>query len=218
LREIIELIKKDFLLEIRQKYALNAILLYVVSTVFVVQLSFGRIIDETSWIALFWIILLFAAFNAVSKSFVQEHTARRLYYFMIAAPVSIVLSKIVYNSLLMVSLGFLSLGLYVLFLGMPDFNPWLLYPSFILGCIGLASALTMVSAIASSAGNNAALMAVLGFPVVIPLLLLVINSFKLALQVNISTLQMIKSLTSLFLIDAVVVILAVILFPYLWRK
>lgn len=218
MREIIELIKKDFLLEIRQKYALNAILLYVVSTVFVVQLSFGRIIDETSWIALFWIILLFAAFNAVSKSFVQEHTARRLYYFMIAAPVSIVLSKIVYNSLLMVSLGFLSLGLYVLFLGMPDFNPWLLYPSFMLGCIGLASALTMVSAIASSAGNNAALMAVLGFPVVIPLLLLVINSFKLALQVNISTLQMIKSLTSLFLIDAVVVILAVILFPYLWRK
>lgn len=218
MREIIELIKKDFLLEIRQKYALNAILLYVVSTVFVVQLSFGRIIDETSWIALFWIILLFAAFNAVSKSFVQEHTARRLYYFMIAAPVSIVLSKIVYNSLLMVSLGFLSLGLYVLFLGMPDFNPWLLYPSFVLGCVGLASALTMVSAIASSAGNNAALMAVLGFPVVIPLLLLVINSFKLALQENISALQMIKSLTSLFLIDAVVVILAVILFPYLWRK
>lgn len=218
MREILELIKKDFLLEIRQKYALNAILLYVVSTVFVVQLSFGRIIDETSWIALFWIILLFAAFNAVSKSFVQEHTARRLYYFMIAAPVSIVLSKIVYNSLLMVSLGFLSLGLYVLFLGMPDFNPWLLYPSFILGCIGLASALTMVSAIASSAGNNAALMAVLGFPVVIPLLLLVINSFKLALQENILALQLIKSLTSLFLIDAVVVILAVILFPYLWRK
>lgn len=218
MREILELIRKDFLLEIRQRYALNAILLYVVSTVFVVQLSFGRIIDETGWIAVFWIILLFAAFNAVSKSFVQEHTARRLYYFMIAAPVSIVLSKIIYNSLLMVSLGFLSLGLYVLFLGMPDFNPWLLYPSFILGCIGLASALTMVSAIASSAGNNAALMAVLGFPVVIPLLLLVINSFKLALQGNILVLQVIKSLTSLFLIDAVVVILAVILFPYLWRK
>ncbi len=218
MKEIIELIKKDFLLEIRQKYALNAILLYVVSTVFVVQLSFGRIIDETGWIALFWIILLFAAFNAVSKSFIQEHTARRLYYFTIAAPVSIILSKIIYNSLLMVSLGFLSLLLYILFLGMPDFNPLLFYPSFILGCIGVASALTMVSAIASSAGNNAALMAVLGFPIVIPLLLLVINSFKLALNDNILVLQVIKSLTSLLLIDAVVVILAVILFPYLWRK
>jgi heme exporter protein B len=218
LKEVIELIKKDFLLEIRQKYALNAILLYVISTVFVVQLSFGRIIDETTWIALFWIILLFAAFNAVSKSFIQEHTARRLYYFMLSGPVSVILSKIIYNSLLMVALGFLSLGLYVLFLGMPEFNATLLYPAFILGCIGLASALTMVSAIASSAGSNAALMAVLGFPVVIPLLLLVINAFKLSLQLDIEAIKILGSLSSIFLIDAVVVILAVILFPYLWRK
>jgi heme exporter protein B len=218
LKEIIELIKKDFLLEIRQKYALNAILLYVVSTVFVVQLSFGRIIEDNAWISLFWIILLFAAFNAVSKSFIQEHTARRLYYFMIAAPVSIIVSKIIYNSLLMVALGFLSLGLYVLFLGIPELNPSLFYPSFILGCIGIASALTMVSAIASTAGNNAALMAVLGFPVVIPILLLVINAFKNSFQEIIPLLQIIKSLSSLLLIDAVIVILAVILFPYLWRK
>jgi heme exporter protein B len=217
-KDVIQLIRKDFLLEIRQKYALNAILLYVVSTVFVVQLSFGRIIDESAWIALFWIILLFAAFNAVSKSFIQEHTARRLYYFVLASPISIILSKIIYNSFLMVFLGFLSLALYVLFLGMPQFNPLLLYPSFILGCIGLASALTMVSAIASSAGNNAALMAVLGFPIVIPLLLLVINAFKLSLQELIAPMQIVKSITSLLLIDAVVVILAVILFPYLWRK
>lgn len=218
MKDVIQLIRKDFLLEIRQKYALNAILLYVVSTVFVVQLSFGRIIDESAWIALFWIILLFAAFNAVSKSFIQEHTARRLYYFVLASPISIILSKIIYNSFLMVFLGFLSLALYVLFLGMPQFNPLLLYPSFILGCIGLASALTMVSAIASSAGNNAALMAVLGFPIVIPLLLLVINAFKLSLQELIAPMQIVKSITSLLLIDAVVVILAVILFPYLWRK
>lgn len=218
MKEVLELIKKDFLLEIRQKYALNAILLYVVSTVFVVQLSFGNIINETTWIALFWIILLFAAFNAVSKSFVQEHTARRLYYFMIAGPVSVILSKIIYNSLLMVGLGFLSLALYVLFLGMPEFNPVLFYPAFIFGCIGLASALTMVSAIASSAGSNAALMAVLGFPVVIPLLLLVINAFKLSLQLDIAAIRIITSLASLVLIDSVVVILAVILFPYLWRK
>ncbi len=218
MKEVIELIKKDFLLEIRQKYALNAILLYVVSTVFVVQLSFGRIIDETAWIALFWIILLFAAFNAVSKSFIQEHTSRRLYYFVIASPTAIILSKVIYNSVLMVSLGFLSLLLYTLFMGMPEFNGSLLYPAFVLGCIGLASALTMVSAIASSAGNNAALMAVLGFPVVIPLLLLVINAFKFSLQVNLADMQIFTSLASLLLIDSVVVVLAVILFPYLWRK
>jgi heme exporter protein B len=218
LKEISELIKKDFLLELRQRYAINAILLYVVSTVFVVQLAFGRIIDANTWITLFWIIMLFAAFNAVSKSFLQEHQTRWLYYFTLASPQSIILSKIIYNSILMVLLGFLSLLLYVLFMGMPEFNHAILYPVFILGCIGLASTLTMVSAIASNAGNNMALMAILGFPIVLPLLLLVINSFKIALSAEIFTLQLIKSIGSLFLIDTVVVIMAALLFPYLWHK
>lgn len=218
MKEIIELIRKDFRLEVRQRYALNAILLYVISTVFVVRLSLGRTIDDLTWIALFWIILLFAAFNAVSKSFVQEHNARWLYYFMLASPVSIVLSKIIYNSLLMIVLGLLNLLWYALFFGFPGFNLFLFCTVLILGCIGLASSLTLVSAIASSAGNTTVLMAILGFPVVIPLLLLVIDAFIMALQVNLLTPEIIKTLVLLFLIDAVIVLLAIILFPYLWRK
>lgn len=217
MKEIRELVRKDFLLELRQRYALNGILLYVVSTIFVVQLCFGRVIDETTWIALFWIILLFAAFNAVSKSFVQESAARRLYYFILAAPVSVVLSKMIYNTLLMLFLGFLSLVVYSTFMGIPAFNFQLFLPAFALGCIGLASALTMVSAIASRSGNNAALMAILGFPIVVPLLLLLVNASKTALRESLGFAEIAKILTSLFMIDMVVVVLAVILFPYLWK-
>jgi len=217
LKEIKELVRKDFLLELRQRYAINGILLYVVSTIFVVQLCFGRVIDETTWIALFWIILLFAAFNAVSKSFVQESTARRLYYYILAAPVSVVLSKMIYNTLLMLFLGALSLVVYSVFMGIPDFNFRLFIPAFALGCIGLASSLTMVSAIASRSGNNAALMAILGFPIVVPLLLLLVNASKTALKPSLDVIEIAKILTSLFMIDMVVVVLAVILFPYLWK-
>ena len=217
MKEIQELVRKDFLLELRQRYAINGILLYVVSTIFVVQLCIGRVIDETTWIALFWIILLFAAFNAVSKSFVQESASRRLYYFILAAPVSVVLSKMIYNSLLMLFLGLLSLVVYSVFMGLPDFDLRLFIPAFALGCIGLASALTMVSAIASRSGNNAALMAILGFPIVVPLLLLLVNASKSALKISLSFTEIAKILTSLFMIDLVVVVLAVILFPYLWK-
>lgn len=217
MKEIQELVRKDFLLELRQRYAINGILLYVVSTIFVVQLCIGRVIDETTWIALFWIILLFAAFNAVSKSFVQESASRRLYYFILAAPVSVVLSKMIYNSLLMLFLGLLSLVVYSVFMGLPDFDMRLFIPAFALGCIGLASALTMVSAIASRSGNNAALMAILGFPIVVPLLLLLVNASKSALKISLSFTEIAKILTSLFMIDLVVVVLAVILFPYLWK-
>jgi heme exporter protein B len=217
LKEIKELVRKDFLLELRQKYAINGILLYVVSTIFVVQLCFGRVIDESTWIALFWIILLFAAFNAVSKSFVQESSARRLYYFMLAPAVSVVLSKIIYNAMLMLILGLLSLIVFIIFMGFPEFNLYLFLPAFSLGCIGISGALTMVSAIASRSGNNAALMAILGFPVVVPLLLLLVNASRLSLKVVLPVVDIIKSISALFLIDVVVIILAVILFPYLWR-
>lgn len=217
MKEIKELVRKDLLLELRQKYAINGILLYVVSTIFVVQLCYGRVIDENAWIALFWIILLFAAFNAVSKSFVQESAARRLYYYMLATGVSVVLSKIVYNALLMLILGALSLLVFIVFMGFPEFNLYLFIPAFLLGCIGISGALTMVSAIASRSGNNAALMAILGFPIVVPLLLLLVNASRMALKESILVADILKNLSAIFLIDAVVVILAVILFPYLWR-
>lgn len=217
MREITALIHKDLMLELRQKYAINGILLYVFSTIFVVQLSFGRVIDDTTWIALFWVILLFAAFNAVSKSFVQESSARRLYYFTLASPVSVIASKMIYNALLMVFLGGLSLGIYSLFMGMPALGMSLFLPAFILGCIGLATAITMVSAIASRTGNNAALTAILGFPVVLPLLLLLIKASQLSLSRSVADIEMLKLLLSITLIDAVVVILAIVLFPYLWR-
>jgi heme exporter protein B len=216
-REITALIHKDLMLELRQKYAINGILLYVFSTIFVVQLSFGRVIGDTTWIALFWVILLFAAFNAVSKSFVQESSARRLYYFTLASPVSVIASKMIYNALLMVFLGGLSLGIYTLFMGMPALGMSLFLPAFILGCIGLATAITMVSAIASRTGNNTALTAILGFPVVLPLLLLLIKASQLSLSRSVADIEMLKLLLSITLIDAVVVILAIVLFPYLWR-
>jgi len=216
-REITALIHKDLMLELRQKYAINGILLYVFSTIFVVQLSFGRVIDDTTWIALFWVILLFAAFNAVSKSFVQESSARRLYYFTLASPVSVIASKMIYNALLMVFLGGLSLGIYSLFMGMPALGMSLFLPAFILGCIGLATAITMVSAIASRTGNNTALTAILGFPVVLPLLLLLIKASQLSLSRSVADIEMLKLLLSITLIDAVVAILAIVLFPYLWR-
>ena len=80
------LLRKEILLEFRQRYAIGGILLYVVSTVFVVYLSFQQV-KPPVWNALFWIISLFAAVNAVVKSFVQESGKRQLYYYSLASPI-----------------------------------------------------------------------------------------------------------------------------------
>src|ERR1700741_2611353 len=97
------LLKKEILLEWRSKYAFNGVLLYVVSTVFVCYISFhlspgfsGSAGYPIVWNILFWIIILFASVNAIAKSFIQENKGRLLYYYTIASPQAIILSKTIY--------------------------------------------------------------------------------------------------------------------------
>src|SRR3954462_14662618 len=101
IKEIKYLIQKELLSEWKQKYAFNGLLVYVVSTVFICYLAFKQIIDPPAWNALFWIIMLFASVNAIAKSFMQESRGRQLYMYIIADARSIILSRIIYNLLLM---------------------------------------------------------------------------------------------------------------------
>ena len=100
-KQIKYLIAKELRLEMRNKYALGGILLYVVSTVFVSYLSFKKIVTPATWNALFWIIFLFASVNAIAKSFISETKGRLLYLYTLTSPQSVILSKIIYNSLLL---------------------------------------------------------------------------------------------------------------------
>ncbi len=159
--EIKALFLKDVYLELKQKYAINSIVLYVFSTVFVAYLSFQGDIDSRSWNVMFWIILLFAAVNATTKSFVQERPSRHLYYFTLASPQSVILSKLLYNSLMMVIIAIITFVIFQLFLGNMIVGNLLFFVSLILGALGFASTLTMVAAIASRSDNNFALMAIL---------------------------------------------------------
>ena len=86
-KEVKALIGKDIKLELKQKYVLNGILLYLLSTIFVTYLAFENVITPETWNSLFWIILLFVGVNGISKSFVQESPARYLYYYTIVSSV-----------------------------------------------------------------------------------------------------------------------------------
>ncbi|HET6989876.1 MAG TPA: heme exporter protein CcmB [Bacteroidia bacterium] len=210
------LIKREILQEQRQKYAFFGVLLFVVSTVFVSKFSFRVVKDVPVWNALFWIILLFAAVTGVARSFAQESRGRLLYLYTLADPRAILLSKMIYNILLMVFLGFAGLFVFSFLVGYPIQNSSLFFIALFLGCTGLATAFTMISAIASKAGNNFTLMAILGFPVVIPLLLASIKLSKYAAD----GLEWSGSLTYLGVLAALNVVifaLAYLLFPYLWR-
>ena len=216
-REINFLIKKEIQQEWKQKYAFQGLLLYVVSTVFVCYLSFKQIIDPPTWNALFWIILLFAGVNAVAKSFMQESRGRLLYFYTLADARSIIMAKTVYSLLLMITLSIISLLFYSLFVGSPVLDYPMYFLAMVLGSAGFATVLSMVSAIAAKAGSNTTLMAVLSFPILIPLLMTTIRFSKnamdgLAWSVNANFMIILLSL------NALVIALSYLLFPYLWRE
>jgi heme exporter protein B len=220
LKEIAALIEKDIVLEWRQRYAFNGMLLYVVSTVFVVYMSFKlkqNSIEPITWNTLLWIILLFTAVNSVVKSFVQERAGRFLYYYTIVSPEAVILSKIIYNSLLMSVLSVIGLGVYMAMMDNHASDVVLYLISVIMGAIGFSCTLTMVAAIASKADNAATLMAVLSFPIILPMLMMLIRLSKNALD-GLAWTASYDELGTLLGINIIVVALSYLLFPYLWRS
>ncbi len=216
INDLLFLAGKEFRLEWRQKSALMGVLIYVVSTIFISYLSFRQIIDIPTWNALFWIIMMFAAVNAVARSFMLESQGVQLYYYTVLNPASVILSKILYNTLLLIVIALVNFVFYTLFLGNPvqDVEGFLL--GLVLGSAGLSSTLTLVSAIASRAGNNPSMMAILSFPILIPLLMTIMRFSKNAIDgigwsVNSNYAIILAALT------AMVTLLSYLLFPYLWR-
>ncbi len=204
------------MLEWRSKYALNGIMLYVVSTIFVCYLSFRKI-DPLTWNALFWIIMLFASINAISKSFVQESKGRQQYYYTVCSPQAVILSKIIYNILLMLLLAVIALTVYSVVFNNPLGDPLYYILAVIIGSISFSAVFTMISAIASRAGNNGALMAILGFPVIIPLLIVLIKFSKNAMD-GLDRSVSLNEIGVLAAINVIVLTVSMLLFPYLWRE
>ncbi len=209
------LVYKDVILEWRAKYAINGILLYVVSTVFVCYQAF-KSVDTLVWNALFWIILLFASINAISRSFVQESSYRQLYYYTIVSPKAVILSKMVYNSLVMLFLSVIAFTVYSVVFNNPIANPSLYLIAVLLGSISFASVFTMVSGISAKTGNNSTIMAVLSFPVIIPLLLVLIKLSNIAIA-NIEGVSPNGEIVVLLAINVITITISLLLFPYLWR-
>ena len=211
------LIRKEIMLEWRSRYALNGIILYVVSTVFVCYLSFREINSPPTWNALFWIIMLFASVNAITKSFIQESRGRQLYYYTMVGPQAIIISKIIYNIFLMLLLSSIALGFYTLVFKNPLGDPLFYLLSVLLGSISFASVFTMISGIASKSGNGGALMAILSFPVVIPLLVVLIKLSKNAMDGLDRSVSM-DEIAVLIAINIIVLTTSLLLFPFLWRE
>lgn len=214
-KQTIVLLRKEALLELRMNYAISGILLYVFSTVFVVYVAFVQIQPQV-WNTLFWIIALFTSVNAVVKSFVQENSARQLYYYSLVHPIAILLSKIIYNTILLLLLSVLCWAGLGFVGGNPvrDVSQFML--AIVLASIGFSITFTFIAAISAKADNSATLMAILSFPLIIPILLTLIKLSANALRLLNDT-SIMQDVWALVGIDLLLLAVALVLYPFLWR-
>jgi len=196
------------------------ILLYLLSTTFICYLTFSlksASMSPLTWSALYWIIVMFSGVNSVAKSFIGEKKGIDIYLYSVADPHDIILAKIIYNALLCGVMSLVSFGLFALFFGNPIADMTTFSIVLLLAPIAFSGAFTMLSGIASRSGNSNVVMAVLSFPVIISTLLLVVKITKNCidgLDPSISN----NDLLSLAAIDALLVALSYVLFPFVWRS
>lgn len=210
------LFKKDWMLEMRQQYSLYGVMLYVASTIFVLYLAIEDP-NAATWNALFWITQLFVCINAVAKSFLQENKGRMLYFYSLCHPAVFVMAKLLYNVVLMSILNLFNLIIFIALMGNPTEQVFQFIGISFLGGIGLSLVFTMLAAIASKAMQQASLMAILGFPIIIPQLLLLIRLSRMAFAEIFRPGAAMQIVLLLLALDLGIILLSVILFPFLWK-
>lgn len=168
------LFKKDFNSEMRTRYAVNSLAMFIIVAISVILFSIGQEkINPSLTAGLFWVVVFFSAMSGLSRAFVsEEERGTALTLQLIASPATVLSGKMIFNLILTFCMNTVIAILYsALFENFIIQNFVLFLLTFILGNIGLAVASTIIAAIISKAGAKGTLYPVLSFPILLPLIL-----------------------------------------------
>lgn len=217
LRQVSAVLEKDIRSEFRTKYALNAILLFAVTTLTVVSFSIGQFgMTPEILAALYWIIIFFSAMSGLSRAFVREEEAGTVHALRLAAAPTVVYGgKLAFNVILMAVLEVVVFPLFVVMMGLRVGNYALFFAVLALGSLGLACLATIIAAIVAKANARGALFTILSFPPLLPLLITSIRGTRLALE-GASLAAGLPELRLLISYTVVMVTASIMLFDFVW--
>jgi heme exporter protein B len=161
-------LRREFLLEWRQKSTLSGLLLYAAVTVFILALVYHTRMTPFVWNVTFWTLQLFVAVNTGSRIFNPEQEDQTYYYYQLTGPRALATAKAAFATVVIGVCGVFCYGLFVALLGNPIESPGAFLGVLALNALSLGSTLTLMSALAAQTTNRAGSMAILAFPLVIP--------------------------------------------------
>jgi len=210
--------RKDWQSELRTRYAISALIMFVVSTIAIVIFAIGsESIPSDVLTGMLWVIIFFSSMSGLSRTFVAEEERGTVLTLQLLASPSVVLGgKLAFNFVLVLSLNIFAVALYSLlvseFLIVTLSIFWI---TILLGSMGLAAAATIIAAIIAKANTKGTLFPVLSLPILLPLLVVVINATRLAGE-GAPFEDAVREFQFLIAYIVVVVTVSQLLFDYIW--
>ncbi|MDX1700047.1 MAG: heme exporter protein CcmB [Melioribacteraceae bacterium] len=211
--------QKDWQSELRTRYAINALAMFILVTISVILFSIGQEnISEHLTGGLFWVVIFFSAMSGLSRAFVsEEERGTTLVLQLIAAPSTIFFGKLLFNLVLVFIMNIAIVILYyLLFESFIILNLWLFLLSLILGSAGIAISSTIIAAIISKANTKGTLYPVLSFPILLPLILTLMELTKFAMDGELISNSLVE-LAVLVCYDVIMLTAGYMLFDFIWK-
>jgi len=184
IRQAWAVLTKDLLTEVRVAAASTAVGMFALVTLAVVSFAVGNTaLDPVLEASLLWIVLFFSSSVGLSRTFVKEEETKTALALRLTANPSVVFGgKLAFNCLLMLLLAILLVPLYIILMSISVPSPFLFIAVLGVGLLGLAGGSTIISAIISKARVKGPLFGALTFPVLLPLLMLLVRTTTLAFE------------------------------------
>lgn len=214
MKQTIAVIQRELRHELRSRRSWLAILLYIASTVYITYLAFQHDLEPVTWNALFWILIIFISMFAASGSFAGRE-GEMLYIYTLVSPRKFIMARLLYNGIFMMFVCIAAYIGYSFFVGNAVQNVAMFLLTLILSVWGISSLLTMGFAISIKGGGGFTLMAIISFPLLVPLLITAQHLSSLSMDARASGYA--GNIAALLALDAIIAALCYLLFPYLWR-
>lgn len=210
---------KDVRLELRTRYAVNMLLMFVLASILLMLFAVGQEpLGPRIQSGMLWIVILFAASIGLGRAFVSEEDRGTVLLLQLNTRPSMVYGgKLLFNLVLILVLNAVAVLAMVLLLSIRVQDAGLLAVTVFLGSLGLAGATTLLAALIARAATHGPLLPVLLFPILVPLLMSVVAASRHALTGGADWNAVGEELTTLIAFAGVVITAAVLLFDYVWN-
>jgi heme exporter protein B len=215
MKQVLAIMQRELRHELRSRKAWLAILLYIGSTVYISYLGLQGNTDTATHNAVFWLLIIFISMFATSGSFAGRDS-EMFYIYTLVSPGRFILARLLYNGVFLLSVSLLAFICFQFFIGFGDTNLLLFLTTLLLTVWGISSLLTMSFSIASKGGGGFTLMAIISFPLLVPLLITAQHLSDMSLSC-INSNNYGGYIAALIALDAMIAALCYLLFPYLWR-